>query len=110
MPRTKSHITFKRDNLLVEFIREHKGRSQAVSSKEIAKYLSSKGYETTPWAVNTCVKHVMYDRHLPICFVNAKGYYWSVSKDEIQKTIADLSGRIEELQRHIDHLNSFIIN
>lgn len=46
---------------------------------------------------------------LPICFINAKGYFWATQKSDIQETIADLQSRINALQEHINHLKGFII-
>lgn len=100
----------KRDNLLVDFICNHKGRENVVSAKEICSYLNSKGYEARPSSIGRAIRKVMLERHLPICSENAKGYYWATSKEDILLTINDLQGRIEEMQTHIDHLKSFIIN
>lgn len=58
----------------------------------------------------TLIRKVMFERRLPICSANGKGYFWATTKEEIQMTIDDLQGRIEEMQNRIEHLKSFIIN
>lgn len=100
---------FKRDNSLVDFLFQHKGAQNVVSSKEICEYLNSKGYTTSLDNVNVLIRKVMLDRRLPICAINSKGYYWGTTKQEIQSSIDDLQGRIDEMTKRIEHLKSFII-
>lgn len=99
-----------RDNLLVDFIFQHKGKDNIVSAKEICEFLNERGYHAKPDAINVTIRKVMFERRLPICSANSKGYFWATTKEEIQATIDDLQGRIEEMQRRIEHLQSFIIN
>lgn len=110
MGRTISIQSFKRDNLLVDFLFQHKGKDNIVSAKQICEFLNERGYHANPDAINMTIRKVMYERHLPICSANSKGYFWATTKEEIQMTIDDLQGRIEEMQNRIDHLQSFIIN
>lgn len=100
----------KRDNALVQFIGEHKGLRNAVSSKDIEKHLNVRGFETKSACVNSLVKRIMFERRLPICSSNRKGYYWAETRTDITHTIADLESRITELQAHINHLKNFIIS
>lgn len=102
--------TFKRDNLLVDFLFEHKGIQNIVSAKAICEFLNERGYHAKPDSINAVIRRVMFERRLPICSVNSKGYFWATTKEEIQMTIDDLQGRIEETQNRIEHLQSFIIN
>ena len=105
----KMSEVLKRDNLLVEFLREHKGGRSCVSSAEIAKYLNDKGYATKKQTVPSIIRKLMYERTLPICHKNSTGYFWAETREEIQASINDLEGRISEMQSHIEHLKSFII-
>lgn len=100
----------KRDNLLVDFLCQHKGKDNIVSAKEICEFLNERGYRAKPDSINTIIRKVMFDRRLPICSANSKGYFWATSKGEIQATVDGLQGRIEEMQKRIEHLQSFIIN
>lgn len=102
--------TLKRDNLLVDFLFQHKGKDNIVSSKQICEFLNERGYHIKPECINAIIRRVMFERRLPICSLNSKGYFWATTKEEIQKTIDDLQGRIEEMQNRIEHLKSFIIN
>lgn len=101
---------FKRDNLLVDFLFQHKGIQNIVSAKEICEFLSERGYPSKPQCINAVIRRVMFERHLPICSANAKGYYWAQTKEKIQMTIDDLQSRIEEMTNRVEHLQSFIIN
>lgn len=109
MPKMTTIDSFKRDNILLEFMKEHRGKRNNATSKEIADFLNSRGYETNTASVHSMVKRVMYERNAPICHINSKGYYWATSRDEIEATIADLEMRRVALQEHIDHLKNFII-
>lgn len=110
MARGKSFNVFKRDTLLLEFMKKHKGEENRVTSHEIQRFLSDNGYSIKRNNVGALVNKIMYERHAPICFSNVKGYYWATKREEIEKTIADMQSRIAALTEHIDHLRGFIID
>lgn len=101
---------FKRNNLLVDFLFEHKGVQNIVSSKAICEFLNERGYHASLGLIHQIIRKVMFERRLPICSVNSTGYYWATSKEEIQMSIDDLQGRVAELTNRIELLQSFIIN
>jgi hypothetical protein len=105
----KTSEVLKRDNLLVEFLGEHRGGENCVSKYDIAEYLNGKGFATKHATIHTIVRRLMFERTLPICHANGKGYFWAESRAEIQAAIADLESRIEEMQSRIEHLKHFII-
>ena len=109
MPRGKAIDTFKRDNILMEFMRQHKGEENIVSSREIPDYMQQNGYSVKRHFVCSILRKIMYERNAPICHTNANGYYWAKTKQEIEKAIADLESRRNSMQEHIDHLKGFII-
>lgn len=102
--------TTKRDNILIDYILEHKGKENALTKYDIAKYLTEKGFSTKPKTVHCIVSRLMFERHLPICSLNKKGYYWAKNKDDIIACIDNLKLRIDGLNEHIKHLENFIIN
>lgn len=99
----------KRDNLLVDFLFEHKGIQNIVSAKAICEFLNERGYHASLGSIHQVIRKVMFERHLPICSVNSKGYFWATSKEEIQMSIDDLQGRVAEMTNRIELLQSFII-
>lgn len=101
--------TFKRNNILVDILFSAKGKSNAISSYEIAKIIESKGYKTKQKSVGVMVRNVMYDRKLPICHHNSKGYFWANNKTDIEECVAEMESRIEAMQKHIEHLKAFLI-
>lgn len=109
MPRGKSYDTFKRDTLLFNWLREHKGEANRVTSYEIQSFLAENGYSIKRNNVGSLVNKIMFNRHAPICFSNSNGYYWATTREELEKTIADLESRRNSLQEHIDHLKGFMI-
>lgn len=100
---------YRRDNCIVDFIRQHKGEANAVSGKEIAKHLNDNGFYTKADTIHNMVSRVKIERHLPICSANYSGYFWATSSKEIKQTIEILQKRADGILRHIEHLKSFII-
>ena len=100
--------TFKRDNQLVDIIFQHKGKENAIGTKELACALNERGYSVSPDIIHGIVKKVIFERHLPICAVVHCGYYWGTSKQDIQFAIDELQEKIYGLQERIDLLKSFI--
>lgn len=110
MARRNLVDTINSDNALVDFLVEHKGKANVVSSREIAEYLTECGYQIKVGCVSAKVKRVMIERHLPICHLNSNGYFWASSKMELREIVADLESRIVAMQKHIKHLESFIFD
>ena len=93
---------FKRDMVLLEFLKQHKGKENVVGSSEISSHLAKHGYTTKN--VRPLVKKIMYDYNAPICHFNANGYFWAKTRDDILGSIKDLECRIKALNEHIAHL------
>lgn len=110
MGRTTKIDCFRRDSMLLEFMKKHKGEDNRVSSHEVKEFLKENGYYVKRNNVGTLINRIMYEFNAPICFSNVKGYYWAKTREEIGKTIADMEMRRASLQEHIDHLKSFIID
>lgn len=98
----------KRDNILVEYLYNHKGAENAASKHDIASYLEAQGYKQNIGTVAGLIHRITKERYLPICSINSNGYYWPASKAELQATIADLESRIAALTEHIDRLKMFL--
>lgn len=109
MAGKKSIDVFRRDCLVLEYIRDHRGEENRVTSYDVQKFLSDNGYSVKRNNIGTLINKIMYDRNAPICFSNVKGYYWAKTRDEIEKTIEDMELRRASLKKHIDHLKQFII-
>ena len=97
-----------RDNLLVEIIYQHKGKGNAIGTKDIVRCMSENGYKLPADQVHSVVKKITAERHLPICSVNHVGYWWGTSKQDFIDAIADLQAKIDGLNDRIDLLKSFI--
>ena len=79
MKRMTGNLIVNRDNLIVKYIQQHKGKDNCVSAKELAKHLQDNGYSTKSEAMHVIIRKIMYERCLPICSLNSKGYYWGVT-------------------------------
>ena len=106
MKRTEA---VKRDNLLVDYLLEHKGQNNAVSATEIVEYLTANNFPTAVGSIHILITKLKMERHLPICSTIADGYFWAKSRAEIQAFIDHLQARIDGLQEHIEHLKNFIM-
>jgi hypothetical protein len=93
----------------VEYLLEHKGRENAVSRHDIAEYLTDNGYEQKASTVHIIISSILKERHLPICSINGKGYYWAKNKADILCCIEEMQSRIGALNEHIEHLKNFIM-
>lgn len=100
---------YKRDNYLVDIIFQHKGKDNVISSKEITAILNENGFKTRVDNIHHLVRKIVLERCLPICSVNANGYFWATTKEELQMSVDDLQSRIEEIQKRIAILKSFIM-
>ena len=100
--------TFKRNNLLVDIIFQHKGSQNAIGTQELAHALNERGYSVKPDGIHLIVTKIVFERRLPICSMVHKGYYWGTSKQDIQNAIDELQCKIQGLQERIDLLKSFI--
>jgi hypothetical protein len=104
----KSKETFERDNLVVETIRGHIGKENAISGDELFKILNDNGYHTTRKSIVAIVERVIEQRYLPICSLNGKGYYFPKCKDDIESAIAHLQLRVDGLNERIKFLKQFM--
>ena len=100
--------TFKKDNCLVDIIYQHKGKENAIGTQELVCALTESGYSVKADSIHTIVKRVVLERHLPICALTQHGYYWAISKQDLQNCIDELQDKINGLQERIDLLKSFI--
>lgn len=100
----------KRDNILINYLIENKGRENCKSSKEISVFLTEQGYPTTVANVSSIVMKIINERFSPICSLNTKGYYWAKDKNDILECLNHLKSRVMALQNHIAILENYIIN
>ena len=105
----KAIDVIKRDNLLVSFLLQHRGGENCVSSQSIRAFLTENGYPTSSDHIHIIIRKIMFERTLPICHVNGKGYFWAETTEEIQASINDMQSRIEQMQLRIELLNKFIL-
>lgn len=109
----KRELVAKRDAMLLNFLKNHKGSENAVKVADILEYLKSIGYGCKTKTVCTIVRKLMFEYSAPICYKNSSrdgGYYWAKSRKDIEITISDIDSRIAALEEHKAHLQNFIIN
>lgn len=104
----KHFEAFKRDNILVDIIFQHKGKDNAIGTQELRRAMAYSGYTVSAEYVHSLVNKVVFERRIPICSVAQSGYYWATSKKDIQLAIDELQGKIGGLQERADLLKSFI--
>ena len=104
----KRNIAEQRDNVLVDFLKQHKGRHNIVSSDTVVEFLNDAGFSLTRTSVTPTMRKLMYERNLPVCFVSTEGYYWGETNEEFLGSIADIEKKIEGCRKHVEHLKQFI--
>ena len=100
--------TFERDNALINILLNHKGRENSISANDLTKEVNNLGFDTNSDAIREAIRRLRYERHTPICFANAKGYYLPTCKADIEAVIADLTSRVEEMTKYAEFLKGFI--
>lgn len=100
--------TFKRDNALVDIIYQHKGKANAIGTQALKRALNEKGFKVKADSIHQIVKKVMVERRLPICAAVNHGYYWGISKQDIDFAVNELKSKIYALQERCELLESFI--
>lgn len=109
MKKLKRQDLVKRDNFIVEIVKSHRGLGNTISTKQICKELTDNGFAVSCGSLPEIIKKIAFERNLPICSSNTKGYYWASCRADLDHTIADLQSRIKALQEHIEHLQQFFI-
>ena len=88
-------------NPVIEFLMTRKGKSNAVTSKELEAAYGISGSE---------IRNVVNEyrcRGFPICSGN-KGYYCAATMNELAQTIDHLNGRIKRIQEAKNGLATLI--
>lgn len=105
----KRKETFKSNTLLKDLIWKHKGIDNAISTKEICNQLKDYGYTIKERALPTLIQDLRFELNLPICYQRGKGYFWAISKNDIDITINDLQNQIYALQTTINFMKGFVL-
>lgn len=71
----KHFEAFKRDNVLVDIIFQHKGIDNAIGTQELRRAMAQRGYTVRADYVHSLVNRVVFERRIPICSVAKSGYY-----------------------------------
>lgn len=105
----KRMISYRRQDAIIELLVEHRGKEEFITSNQLKKELAERGFEITTTYLGILINKAAFERNLPICYANGKGYYWASCKAEVNETIADLQSRINAMQKHINHLKKFLL-
>ena len=100
---------YMRDNFLRNLLYKHKGIDNAISTQDIIKELEVYGRPIKERSLPQLIQKLRYKRGVPICYKRGKGYFWAISKNDIDITINDLQNQIYGLQTTINFMNSFIL-
>lgn len=107
----KREELLKRDAVLLEFLKQHRGNENAVHSTEIIKHLKERGYPVAGSDnLRPIIRRIMYEYNAPICHKTWGGYYWAKNREDVIIAIGDLESRIESLSKHAEHLKNFIVD
>ena len=102
-------LVAKEEYKLIDFMLDHKGIENAVSSKALSHFLAEIGAEIQPTSAGLKLTRLAKELHLPICHDVKRGYYWAKTKQDILHSIDDLQKRRDSLQSRIEHLQSFLV-
>lgn len=89
----------------VELIQRHRGESQAIDSKRIARYLEIEDSPGQP-ATRTLIKEAIREHWLPVG-ANENGYYWLTTTEELERYLKNLRGRIAGIAARIKAVEAY---
>lgn len=104
----KKALVYKRDSLIVGFLRVHRGKANAVTMQNIADFLKEKGFNIHVRSIDPIVDKITLELNLPVLHC-AKGYFWANTQEEVLKNIAEYNNRIATMQTYITHLLKFVM-
>lgn len=109
MGKAKKEV-WEQDECVFEFLRRHKGESNKVTQKQIARHLRDNGFVLNDLSVSAIVGRIMEERNAPICSAGRGGYWWAASREDIDTAIADAESRIAAYKERIKFYESFILD
>ncbi len=82
---------------------EHRGKANAVFSKELERLFHCNGREIRS------IVNALRTKGVPICSCG-RGYYYAESRSDIEETIAHLDGRVSKIKAAQDGLRTILKN
>lgn len=90
------------------FLREHRGKANAVTMQDIADFLRANGFALQVRSIDPIVDKITFERNLPVLHC-AYGYFWANTQEEVLNNIAEFNNRIAKMQTRITHLLKFVM-
>lgn len=106
--RKKRLNIYKRDNLIVDILKNHMGSENGIEGAEICKILSDNGFSIKKTHIRNEIERIRKERHLPIWYKKGCGFFWFGRAEEVKEAIAKLNSTINTLQDTIELLQRFI--
>lgn len=104
----KRYNTYKRDELLIDYIHNHRGQKNAVSGRTVCEFLKSVGFPMQEQSLHSLITRIREANHAPILTKAEKGgCFWADTNEEIEHNIELLRKRISALKEHIKVLERF---
>lgn len=104
----KTKETFEMDTLVVNTLRKHIGKDNAIGGEELYIILRNNGYVVNRRSIVSIIKRIIEQRYIPVCSLNGNGYYLPNCKEDIVQAIAHLQARVDGLNNRINFLKQFI--
>ena len=105
----KRDFVIKRNIMLKEILLEHKGRENAIKTREICMMMKDFGFEIKPRYLPKLIKSFREEWLMPVCFIKGKGYYMPSCTSDIRTCVTELQVQIDALQETVDFLNKWIV-
>lgn len=104
----KQYKIYKIDEIVYEFIRNHRGERNKVTGAQVLAEVKSHGYDLNN--VRQVIDRVMRERHAPICSAGRGGYWWAASRADIEIAIADAEAREKAFRERAKFFRSFLFD
>ena len=92
--------------LVVDILKDRRGRGKELSASMICHALRRLGYHATDIMVRAVVNHIRTECVIPCLVANNHGYYVAFTRDDMDACISSLEGRVEAIKEVIQALTA----
>lgn len=96
--------------LLVQMIGSRKHKNEAVTNKDLCRWLQTEGFSTTEVRIRMMINYIRNSNLLPCLIGTGKGYYVTNDPVEVELQIISLQGRVNSIKNVIDSLKAQKMN
>ncbi len=95
--------------VIIKGLKNHQGKDNAITSREIVAQMASKGYNVTDVKLRRCIKYIQYHNLLSWVIATEIGFYSTNNPEEVKTQIESLRSREDAIKSVREALERSII-